>query len=120
MSTAQLPRAVALWGDFGLLLYDLAAKSARAALKSAAGPRRVRGATLRPGPETPLWRELVRAAQPHLRARGSKAQLARILGLPRQRLQDCLTAGTATLDAERTLLLLCWVAARNQGRELAL
>jgi hypothetical protein len=49
---------------------------------------------------------------------GSKVRLARFLGLPRQRMQDCLKARHAALDAERTLLLLCWVSARQQGRDL--
>lgn len=82
-------------------------------------PNRVRrGLTLRPGPETPLWNELVRRVRPHLRAYGSKAQLARLLGLPRQRLQDCLKAGSASLDAERTLLLLGWLAFFERGGEI--
>jgi hypothetical protein len=74
--------------------------------------------TLRPGPETPLWNELVRQVRPHLRKYGSKAQLARLLGLPRQRLQDCLKAGSASLDAERTLLLLGWLGFFQRGGEL--
>jgi transposase-like protein len=82
--------------------------------------RERRGATLRPGPGTPLWNELVRQAAPLLKKRGSKADLARLLGLPRQRLQDCLKAQTACLDAERTLLLMCWIAARQQGRAFLL
>jgi hypothetical protein len=53
-----------------------------------------------------------------LTTRGSKAHLARILGLPRQRLQDYLRAGQSSPDAERTLLLLCWVLAKEQGQEL--
>ena len=81
-------------------------------------PRRRIGQTRRPGPGTPLWSELVRQARPHLRKRGEKVKLARILGLPRQRIQDCIKARTACLDAERTLLLLCWVACRQQGRDL--
>lgn len=76
-----------------------------------------RGATLRPGPETPLWNELVRAVRPHLRRRGAKNQLARLLGISRQRLYVCLRAQRACLDAERTLLLLTWLSAREQGRE---
>lgn len=74
--------------------------------------------TLRPGPDTPLWNELVKQVRPHLRKRGSKAQLARLLGLPRQRLQDCLKAGAASLDAERTLLLLGWLGFFQRGGEL--
>ncbi len=83
-------------------------------------PRRApkRGRTLLPGPDTPLWSELVRQVQPHLRRRGSKNQLARLLALPRQRLYVCLTAGRAFLDAERTLLLLAWLRAQSQGKTL--
>ena len=77
--------------------------------------RRRRGLTLRPGAETPLWNDLVKQVRPHLRKYGAKAQLARLLGLPRQRLQDCLKAKSACLDAERTLLLLGWLAFFERG-----
>jgi len=73
---------------------------------------------LRPGPETPCWNELVRQVRPHLRKYGAKSQLARLLGLPRQRLQDCLKAGSASLDAERTLLLLGWLGFFQRGGKL--
>lgn len=82
------------------------------------GPRRKPGLTLRPGRDTPLWNELVRQTLPLLGKRGSKARLARFLRLPRQRMQDCLKARQNSLDAERTLLPLCWVSARQQGRDL--
>jgi hypothetical protein len=88
----------------------------RAALR-AAGPRGV-ALTLRPGPDTPLWNELVRQIRPHLRKYGAKAQFARLLGLPRQRLQDCLKARTACFDAERTLLLLGWLTFFQRGGAL--
>src|SRR5437764_1740847 len=77
-----------------------------------------RGLTLLPGADTPLWNELVRQVRPHLRKRGSKVQLARLLGLPRQRLHVCLKADRGCFDAERTLLLLAWIYARQQGREI--
>jgi hypothetical protein len=103
-----------------LALFEAAAASMRvtARLMLPEKPRGRVGQTLRPGSATPLWNELVRQARPHLRRRGAKVKLARILGLPRQRIQDCLKAQTACLDAERALLLLCWVARRRQGREL--
>lgn len=82
-------------------------------------PRRGVGNTLRPGPQTPLWNVLVKRVVPFLGKRGSKVQLARFLGLPKQRLQDCLKTREAALDAERTLRLLCWVVAREQGRDLS-
>jgi len=74
--------------------------------------------TLRPGSDTPLWNELVRQIRPHLRKRGSKAKLARLLGLPRQRLQDCLKAQSASLDAERTLQLIGWLGFFQCGGEI--
>jgi hypothetical protein len=94
-----------------------AALSARKQTRAKPRPGR-RSLTLRPGPETPLWNALVRQIRPHLRKYGAKAQLARLLGLPRQRLQDCLKAGSASLDAERTLLLLGWLGFFQRGGEL--
>ncbi|MBI2814355.1 MAG: hypothetical protein HYX71_08730 [Opitutae bacterium] len=78
-----------------------------------------RNLTLRPGPDTPLWNELVRQVRPYLRKRGSKAQLARLLALPRQRLHAGLKAGSACLDAERTLLLIGWLGFFQRGGELS-
>jgi hypothetical protein len=120
--TEPLHPDMRLPGALALGLFEAAAESARLLARQAkriryAGSRR--GTTLRPGPGTPLWNELVKQALPLLCRRGSKAQLARILGVPRQRLQDCLKSRCASLDAERTLLLLCWVATRQQGREFA-
>jgi hypothetical protein len=101
---------------------DLIAAAADAALRAQTSPvpAKPRGVqlTLRPGLDTPLWNELVRQVRPHLRKRGSKAQLARLLGLPRQRLQDCLKSRVACLDAERTLLLLGWLGFFQRGGEL--
>ena len=105
-------------------LFAAAEEAARAAAltfkksRRLLGPRRKPGLTLRPGGGTPLWNELVRQTLPLLGKRGSKARLARFLRLPRQRMQDCLKARQNSLDAERTLLLLCWVSARQQGRDL--
>ena len=82
-------------------------------------PRQGVGRTLRPGAQTPLWNTLVKQALPFLGKRGSKVQLARYLGLPKQRLQDCLKTRHATLDAERTLRLFCWITARQQGKDLS-
>lgn len=73
---------------------------------------------LRPGPDTPLWNELVRQILPYLRRRGSKAQLARLLAVPRQRLQACFKARYACLDAERTLQLVGWLGFFQRGGEL--
>lgn len=106
--------------ELGLALFEAAAATARLAARQGRRlrPRSQRNHTLKPGAATPLWNELVKQAAPFLRRRGTKARLARVLGVPRQRLQDCLKARRACLDAERTLLLLCWVAEQKQGREL--
>jgi hypothetical protein len=108
-------------GEIALGLFEAAARAARLAAKEGRrlGRRQTYGRCLPPGPGTPLWNELLARAKPHLVKRGSKARLARMLGLPRQRLQDVLKAKTACLDAERTLALLCWVVARDQGRDFS-
>jgi len=106
--------------DLVLALFEAAAVSARAAARLGSrnlAPRRRIGLTLRPGAATPLWNELVRQALPHLHQRGEKIKLARYLGLPRQRVHEFFKARRACPDAERALLLLCWVARRRQGRE---
>ncbi len=104
----------------GLVLFEAAEASLRAAARHGRrpdfGPRP--GRTLRPGADTPIWNELARQTNRYLRKRGSKVKLARILGVPRQRVNDFLHAHTACPDAERALLLLCWLACRRQGREL--
>ncbi len=99
------------------LVFDTAESARRTVGRLKRRPPK-RGLTLQPGPDTPLWNELVRQVAPMLRKRGSKIHLARILGIPKQRLNVCLKARTGALDAERTLLLLAWLAARRSGREL--
>lgn len=95
---------------FADALLDIARESTIAARKTYHElARKSRGATLRPGPETPLWNELATMAAAHLGTFGAKAQLARILGVPRQRVHEYLVAKTACPDTERTLLLLAWV-----------
>ncbi|MDI1320494.1 MAG: hypothetical protein PSW75_09940 [bacterium] len=110
-----LPRSLEFTGGLVLILAEAAEQAARRGMRAVRHRYRKRiGATLRPGGNTPLWNELVKQAQPYLRRRGSKAQLARLLNLPRQRVHDCLKAESACLDAERALLLMCWVAACQQ------
>lgn len=120
MNNVPLPVSLDLTASVLLALYEGAEVAARAAWRAHGrrSPAPQRGGTLRPGSRTPLWNEVRSRALPHLAKHGEKAKLARILGLPRQRLQDYLKAGRSAPDAERTLLLLCWVVAREQGREL--
>ena len=77
--------------------------------------RQRKGATLQPGRDTPLWNELARAAGQQVTRYGDKANLARMLGVPRQRVHLYLVAKTACPDAERTLLLLTWLRTRTVG-----
>jgi hypothetical protein len=72
------------------------------------------GQAVHPGPGTPLWNELARAVQKHLRRRGDKARLARAIGVPRQRLHLLIVAKTACPDAEQTLRLLAWLSAQQR------
>jgi hypothetical protein len=121
MNNARLPPQIDLPAGLALALFEAAAASARAAAGRLLKPtvRHRQGATLRPGPNTPLWNELAGQARRLLRKRGERANLARLLGIPRQRITDYLRAGRACPDAERTLLLLCWVARRQVGGDLA-
>ena len=90
------------------LAVELAAQL-RKRLKSAPRPR---GATLRPGVDTPLWLALANEVQPLLAKRGTKALLARELGLHRSQVSKYFVAKSAMPDAERTLQLLVWLSQR--------
>ncbi|MBS0664737.1 MAG: hypothetical protein JSR48_15830 [Verrucomicrobia bacterium] len=76
--------------------------------------RRHYGQTLRPGVFTPLWNALAAEATRLLPRHGTKAELGRYLGVPRQRVHDYLKARSAMPDAERTLRLVAWVVARHE------
>jgi len=49
--------------------------------------------------------------------RGTRARLARYLGLPRQRITDFLSGKRRLPDAEITLRLLHWLAETRAGRD---
>jgi hypothetical protein len=70
---------------------------------------RPRGATLRPGADTPLWLALVGLVRPHLRRRGAKALLARELGVDPSRITEFFGTRSAMPDAERALRLILWL-----------
>ena len=114
MAVGHLPTLAPL-ADAVFSAAEWAALSARRQLRRRLARRN--GHHLPPGPDTPLWNELAKAVQKQFRRRGDKARLARMLGLPRQRLHLLLVAKTACPDAERTLLLLAWLAARQHGPE---
>ena len=96
-----------------IIAADAALASARRA--GVRARRQARGHTLRPGQGTPLWNELARAVHAHAQRFGDKARLARVLGVPRQRVDDDLVARRRQPDAEHTLRLLHWLAARIRG-----
>ena len=116
----KLPAQLKLHGALALALFDAAFATAQATSRTIDATRRPKayGCTLRPGAQTPLWNELIKFVAPLTHQRGTKTKLARLLGVPRQRIQDYLKKRTAAPDAERTLLLLCWAAARAEGHEL--
>ncbi len=74
------------------------------------------GATVRPGKGTPLWNRLVAEVRPLLKARGEKAQLARLLGVHRQAVNEYFVTCTRMPDAERVLLLQEWLRVRKSGQ----
>lgn len=123
MSSPQIPPRfppqLELPAQLAVSLMEAAGRSIRQSIQEARRARRPRrGDTLKPGPETPLWNELVAAVREQLKTYGEKARLARVLGLPRQRVHDFLRSRSSLPDAERTLLLLAWLQLRAKGRDL--
>jgi hypothetical protein len=112
-TNAQLRFLVQMAGVLALQSEELIRATARNVLRPAVR----RNATLRPGPNTPLWNALVAAIRPHLRRRGEKINLGRELGVPPQRIHEYFVARTATPDAERTLDLVVWLARRSPLRD---
>lgn len=120
MNSSIHPRLALLEGLADVLVFAAqeTAKKARKAYKE--HTRVSRGSTIRPGADTPLWNELAAEARGLIRNYGEKANLARFLGVPRQRIHQYLMDKSAGPDAERTLLLLAWVHARRSGVTLPL
>jgi len=105
-----LDSLIGLLGDLGALAVDHVQRAAQRR-KDVRRPRR--GSTLRPGDDTPLWSAVVEKVRPHLRVRGAKANLARVLEVPRQRVHDYFVTGTQMPDAERMIHVLLWLASRE-------
>ncbi len=121
MFSAHLsPKSLEVPLKLGELIVEAAMAMAEQAPKAfRVSNRRRGGRTLRPGPDTPLWNELREQLRPLLRRRGDQAMLARLLGLPRQRVNDFVTGGGTMPDAERTPQLLAWLMAAKHGRRPA-
>jgi len=76
--------------------------------------------TLRPGPYTPMWNQCRIALRNELKPYGSKIRLARYLGVSKQRMSDFLAGHRRMPDAELTLQMLNWLAAKRAGIDLSL
>ena len=122
MSEPRLHYSLDLTLDLLDGLFQAAMEASRISAKYAATHYRKSqpavGLTLHPGDQTPLWNQLREQIRFHTQGYGDKANLARCMGLPRQRLQEFLKAGSAMPDAERTLWLLCWVNALEKGTKI--
>jgi len=120
MNPGGFPSSLELPAELVAELFETALATARANARRRRDRRRpCRGRTLRPGSGTPLWNELVRHCAVQLRRWGEKPRLARVLGVPRQRVHEFLVGRAACADAERTLHLLRWLSLRTQGRNLS-
>jgi len=99
---------------------ELAAVATARALKDTyKHTRPPRGEALKPGSDTPLWNELSLVLRQQKWAYGEKARLGRILGVPRQRVDDYIVGRRRLPDAERTLLLMHWLNSRQHGIHLS-
>ena len=87
--------------------------------REARRPRIKRGATLRPSDDTPLWNAVVALVASRLGRRGTRALLARELGVHRARMGDYFKRQSAMPDAERTLRLLLWLSRQPLGKNKA-
>lgn len=115
-----MPRGLEFWS---LLIdaFEDAAIAASHRIHLALKPRR-RGSykTKRPGFDTPHWNVCATMIKRELKPYGSKVRLARYLGIPKQRLQDFLNKRSRLPDAELTLRLLHWLAAKYNGKDLSI
>jgi hypothetical protein len=111
----NIPDRLMFPGKLASLMMLAAAEMVVSALepvRAAAASKTNRGLTLRPGKSTPLWNELRAQLRPHLAGYGDQANLGRIMGLPRQRINAFITEGSQMPDAERTLQLIAWLSTR--------
>lgn len=102
-------------GEFLDLLTEAAGSAATKLVVALKRPSE-RGRAITPGIDTPLWNALAVACLPHLRKRGAKIRLARLLAVPRQRIHDYFIARTRVPDAERVLAILLWLAETRAGK----
>jgi len=117
-SIDQFPRPLNdIAGLFENLLSDAVEQAAKLSAQRKHAHRTRQGEIRRPGEDTPLWNALIAAVRPHLVQWGAKSNLARVLGVPRQRIYQYITRPTAMPDAETVLHLVLWLA--NQEKLVA-
>jgi hypothetical protein len=104
---------------FEALLGALSAPARASARRRSRRRANAGGATIRPGADTLLWNKLADEVRPLLKARGEKAQLARLLGVHRQAVNEYFVSRRRMPDAERVLLLLEWLRVRKAGKRPA-
>lgn len=117
MPDIPMPRGLEFWMLLDVA-FGTAAATASKRIHLALRPRR-KGSykTRRPGFDTPMWNVCAVMLKTELRPYGSKVRLARYLGIPRQRLQDFLKGRSRLPDAELTLRMLHWLAAKRGGKD---
>jgi hypothetical protein len=107
------------WLEIGGALAQVAEAGAKRAGRALR--RRPRSYTVRrPGGTTPLWNACAAMLEAELKPVGAKTRFARMLGIPRQRLNDFLNGRTRLPDAELTLQMLTWLADKRSGRDRSL
>jgi len=109
--------AIGLADILGTAAAHAAATAARATYQAATRKKRGPRHKVRPGLDTPLWNAFAAELRHELLPYGSKARLARHLGLPRQRLHDYIKGGARLPDGETTLRLLHWLGEMHAGRD---
>jgi hypothetical protein len=114
------PPALQPWLLLGELIFKAAEVAADRAAKAFKSSRNKTGCSRHPGHASPLWNICATQLKNELAAYGSKARLARYLGIPRQRLQDFLHDRSRLPDAEIALRLLHWLSEKRNGRDLSL
>ena len=117
---AFTPTPLSLW-PLEAVLAGISAEARASARRRLARHRRPHagGITLRAGPDTPLWNKLADDVRPLLKVRGEKAQLARLLGVHRQAVNEYFVSRRRLPDAERVLLLQEWLRLRRSVKRPA-
>jgi transcriptional regulator with XRE-family HTH domain len=107
------------WMDLSEALFVAAETGWRRAHVALRPRRQASYTTRRPGAESPMWNVCATLLRQQLKPRGAKTQLARYLGIPRQRLNDYLQGKSRLPDAELTLRMLHWLSETRAGRNPA-